>query len=157
MAVENLRAGYPEGCSQKSQFSAYPGEILALMGDNGSGKSTLLLALLGLLPARDGSIRLAGEDISGRKAALRAKEMGLTLQNPHHQIFENSVFKEAELPSLFLREEEAGKRESRIKGLLQKFGLQPYAERNPFTLSLGEKKADLGFCSGLRTQDLNSG
>jgi energy-coupling factor transporter ATP-binding protein EcfA2 len=141
LAVENLRAGYPGRDVLKGvSFSAYPGEILALMGDNGSGKSTLLLALLGLLPARDGSIRLAGEDISGRKAALRAKEMGLTLQNPHHQIFENSVFKEAELPSLFLREEEAGKRESRIKGLLQKFGLQPYAERNPFTLSLGEKK-----------------
>lgn len=40
------------------------GEIVALLGTNGAGKSTLLKAACGLLPYK-GSVRLAGEDISG--------------------------------------------------------------------------------------------
>ncbi|HHX51526.1 MAG TPA: energy-coupling factor ABC transporter ATP-binding protein [Clostridia bacterium] len=141
LTVENLRAGY-RGREVLSgiSFSADPGEILAIMGDNGSGKTTLLLALLGLLKATEGTIYLAGEDIAGRKVARRARDMGLTFQNPNHQIFESTVFQEAELPSLFLRDEAAGEREGKIKMLLKHFGLLQYVDQNPFTLSLGEKK-----------------
>jgi zinc transport system ATP-binding protein len=39
------------------------GEAVALMGGNGSGKSTLVRALLGLIPAQRGSIRLFGEPL----------------------------------------------------------------------------------------------
>lgn len=41
------------------------GEIVALLGANGAGKSTTLRAISGLVPAK-GSIRFAGEEISGR-------------------------------------------------------------------------------------------
>jgi zinc transport system ATP-binding protein len=37
-----------------------PGEFVALVGPNGAGKSTLLRILLGLLPARSGSVELFG-------------------------------------------------------------------------------------------------
>jgi zinc/manganese transport system ATP-binding protein len=36
------------------------GEVVAILGPNGVGKSTLLKAILGLVPLRDGSIRLMG-------------------------------------------------------------------------------------------------
>ena len=49
-----------------------PGGILALVGESGSGKSTLGMAVLGLLPPEarpvvEGSIRLAGEELVGRR------------------------------------------------------------------------------------------
>ncbi len=44
------------------------GEFFGLIGPNGGGKSTLLKAVLGLLPAQKGSIRIYGkEPLKGRK------------------------------------------------------------------------------------------
>ena len=41
------------------------GEIVTLLGRNGVGKSTTLKAIMGLLSARSGSLRLAGHDLAG--------------------------------------------------------------------------------------------
>src|SRR6187549_3374159 len=41
------------------------GEVLCILGRNGAGKTTLLKAIMGLLPARSGSIRLAGRELTG--------------------------------------------------------------------------------------------
>lgn len=38
-----------------------PGEFVAVLGPNGAGKSTLIKALLGLIPAASGEIRILGE------------------------------------------------------------------------------------------------
>src|ERR671926_1951487 len=40
------------------------GECVTLIGSNGAGKSTTLRSISGLTPPRDGSITLAGEEIS---------------------------------------------------------------------------------------------
>jgi branched-chain amino acid transport system ATP-binding protein len=42
------------------------GEIVGLIGPNGAGKSTTLHAVMGLVSARSGEIRLAGESLLGR-------------------------------------------------------------------------------------------
>lgn len=141
LSVENLKAGY-EGRDVLSgiSFCAYPGETLAVMGDNGSGKTTLLLSLLGVLKIGEGKIFFNEEDVTGMKVAHRARDMGLTFQNPNHQIFENTVAKEAALPSLFLSKEAQGEIERKVDRLLEEFGLRCYRDKNPFTLSLGEKK-----------------
>lgn len=44
-------------------FSLMPGEILAVLGPNGVGKSTLIQCILGLLPCKQGSCLLDGEDL----------------------------------------------------------------------------------------------
>ncbi len=49
-------------------WTAAPG-LTAIVGPNGAGKSTLLRALLGLLPARAGTVRLLGE----APAAMRGR------------------------------------------------------------------------------------
>jgi len=41
-----------------------PGEVLALLGPNGAGKTTTLRAILGLTPARRGSIHFDGRDVT---------------------------------------------------------------------------------------------
>ena len=49
---------------QGVSFDVAEGGITALLGRNGVGKTTTLRAVLGLVPRR-GSVRLAGDDISG--------------------------------------------------------------------------------------------
>ena len=41
-----------------------PGEVLCLLGRNGAGKTTALKAIMGLLPARSGSIMLGDTDLT---------------------------------------------------------------------------------------------
>lgn len=43
---------------QDVSFSVEKGEYLCIVGENGSGKSTLLKGILGLVPVRNGTIRL---------------------------------------------------------------------------------------------------
>jgi branched-chain amino acid transport system ATP-binding protein len=44
---------------------AEPGRVLAILGRNGAGKSTTLKTIMGLLPAKGGSVSFEGRKISG--------------------------------------------------------------------------------------------
>ena len=66
LEITNLSTGYSDanvlhGVSLKVEA----GKIVALIGANGAGKSTLAKTISGLLPARQGEIRLAGQRIDG--------------------------------------------------------------------------------------------
>ncbi len=56
------------------------GEVLALLGPNGSGKTTLLKTLLGLLPARGGSLALDGQPVATLSPPQRARALGYVPQ-----------------------------------------------------------------------------
>jgi len=45
-------------------LKAYPGKVLALVGDNGAGKSTLIKGLAGVQPYDDGVVRFDGEPVT---------------------------------------------------------------------------------------------
>ena len=51
-----------------SSLAVAPGEVLCVMGRNGAGKSTLLKAIMGLVPAAAGSIRLGDLRLDGLPA-----------------------------------------------------------------------------------------
>ena len=67
-------------------FSAGEGEIVAVMGRNGMGKSTLFKSLIGILPSRVGSLRLAGQELAGMPSHKRV-EHGLAYVPQGRMVF----------------------------------------------------------------------
>ena len=64
LSMRDLRAGY--GASQALHgvtLDVPQGQIVTLLGRNGAGKSTLLKAVMGIVPQRSGSVRLAGREL----------------------------------------------------------------------------------------------
>ena len=53
-----------------------PGRTLALVGESGSGKTTLGRAVLGLVTAQAGTVRLGGADLSAGRALPPAPARG---------------------------------------------------------------------------------
>ena len=67
LEVEQLQAAYGRvPALWDVSFRVPAGEIVALIGANGAGKSTTLRVLSGLVPASGGSVRFAGEALTGR-------------------------------------------------------------------------------------------
>ena len=50
------------------------GEVVSLLGPNGAGKTTTLRSILGLTPARDGTVIFDGEDITRKPTHEIARE-----------------------------------------------------------------------------------
>jgi urea transport system ATP-binding protein len=74
LRVADLRAGYGSTPVLAGvNLEVGEGEVVALMGRNGMGKTTLLRTLMGLLPARGGSIQWKGQEISKLPAHKRAR------------------------------------------------------------------------------------
>ncbi|WP_428003654.1 ABC transporter ATP-binding protein [Acidovorax sp.] len=74
-------------------FDVREREVVTLIGRNGMGKSTTVKSIMGLLAPRRGSVRVAGEDVTGR-AAHRVACSGVGLVPEGRRIF----------PSLTVRE-----------------------------------------------------
>jgi branched-chain amino acid transport system ATP-binding protein len=66
LEAEILVLGYGDSEVVKGvSLRAQAGSITAIVGPNGSGKTTLLKGLAGLLPAKRGVLRFAGQDVTG--------------------------------------------------------------------------------------------
>jgi branched-chain amino acid transport system ATP-binding protein len=61
-------------------------EVVALLGRNGAGKSTALKSIMGVVTPRTGSVRLDGEELSGRKSHSIARA-GMQLVHEDRRIF----------------------------------------------------------------------
>ena len=67
------------------------GQTMALLGRNGAGKTTTLKAIAGLLPPREGTVRILGRDLTGRRPHMIARA-GLGYVPEDRQVFpEHSV------------------------------------------------------------------
>ena len=114
------------------------GEVATIMGPSGSGKSTALAAITGTLApefTRTGRILLNGNDISHEPT--RRRGVGLMFQDPvlfpHLSVGGNLAFA---LPA-HVRGRAA--RQARIEEALTSAGLAGHADRDPATLSGGQK------------------
>ncbi len=137
LEARNVSAGYDTPVLSGINLDLYPGELVSLLGDNGSGKSTLLLSLVGLVPRLAGTVRFQGRDTADFGHGL-FRDIGLVFQNPDHQLFATTVWKEAVLGA-----ENFGLPpgyEDSIRSLLEQAGLGDRLECHPYQLSFGEKR-----------------
>jgi putative ABC transport system ATP-binding protein len=65
-------------------LDVYPGEVLAVLGPSGSGKSTLFHVIGGLTPPTEGTVKVAGRDLSAmtdrERTDLRKRTVGFVFQ-----------------------------------------------------------------------------
>ncbi|MEQ8355842.1 MAG: ATP-binding cassette domain-containing protein [Kiloniellaceae bacterium] len=139
--VEISRAAGPHGGRRilgPVSLTVPPGEVVTVMGPSGCGKSSLLALICGTLaPALTGSgrILLNGEDISPRPPEQR--HIGILFQDdllfPHLSVAGNLAFG---LPR-GLRGRRA--RRDRIEAALAEADLSAFYDRDPTTLSGGQR------------------
>jgi len=119
------------------------GEYLAIVGHNGSGKSTLAKCLNGLLlPTPDqvgGDVWVEGRNTAQPEALLDIRAtVGMVFQNADNQIIASVVEEEVAFgpENLGVPREEL---RQRVDQALRDTGLWELRERNPRTLSAGQK------------------
>jgi len=77
LSAEGLRVSYGDAQALFGvDLAVATGEVVAVLGPNGAGKSTLAGALSGLVRPVTGSVRFAGQDITG-SPAHRVARMGV--------------------------------------------------------------------------------
>ena len=92
--VEDIETCY--GVSQVLfgvSLSIKPGEMVSLMGRNGMGKTTTIRSIMGLTPARSGTIRFAGIEVR-QLPSYRIAKLGVGLVPEGRQIFPNLTVRE---------------------------------------------------------------
>ena len=119
------------------------GGVICIIGPSGSGKSTLLRCINGLVPIKQGSIRVANFDVhtlktDQQKIALR-KEVSMVFQQynlfPHKTALANVMM----APIHVLKENQDEVRE-RAVALLKKVGLAAKQDAYPGELSGGQQQ-----------------
>ena len=74
LTVTNLNQYYGSSHTLRDvSFDVPTGKVTALLGRNGVGKTTLLKCLMGVLPARSGTVSFDGQDITAMPSHLRVR------------------------------------------------------------------------------------
>ncbi len=123
LVADNVVAGYIPGVNilNGCELVLGDGELVGIIGPNGAGKSTLLKALFGLIPVREGAVRLRDEDITGLAAhTLVAKGVGYVPQN--HNVFQRLTVEENLEIGLYLRSKDFRRRFKAVAELFPLLG-----------------------------------
>jgi putative ABC transport system ATP-binding protein len=138
LSVRNLAKRYGETpVFSNVTLDVAPGEFVAIVGESGVGKSTLLNCMAGLDTWNEGSVVLAGEDLStlddDQRALLRRRRVGFVFQAfhvlPHLDVAQNVA-----LPLMLLGESD----DARVEAMLDAVGLAGLGPRLPQQLSGGQ-------------------
>lgn len=147
LSCRNLSKRYDEGPESVVvldglELELLPGERVAIVGSSGSGKSTLLNMLGGLDTPSEGSVWLAGEQLSAlsetARGLLRNRALGFVYQF-HHLLAEFTALENACMPLLIGKTPIAEARQ-RATALLERVGLGHRLHHKPAELSGGERQ-----------------
>ncbi|MCP4673798.1 MAG: ABC transporter ATP-binding protein [Desulfobacula sp.] len=119
-------------------LSIYKDELIILAGRNGSGKTTLIRHLNGLLLPDSGKILVNGKDVSKHLIQTR-KTIGMVFQDADTQIVSDTVFDETAFGLENLKFKRSTINE-KVTAVLKKLDLMHLKDKNPSTLSGGEKR-----------------
>lgn len=147
LSCRNLGKRYEQGPESVEvlaglQLELYPGQRVAIVGSSGSGKSTLLNLLGGLDTPSEGSVWLAGEELSAlnekERGLLRNRALGFVYQF-HHLLPEFTALENVCMPLLIGKTAIPEARE-RATQLLRRVGLEHRLAHKPSELSGGERQ-----------------
>ncbi len=110
------------------------GDVLCLLGPTGAGKSTLLRLLAGLEKPTDGVVRFEDTDFAGNHLPPSVRRR-ITMVHQHPYLLTGSVQFNLEYG---LRIRRAPDRLPRVKGVLERLGIDGLAEQSAQTLSSGQ-------------------
>jgi branched-chain amino acid transport system ATP-binding protein len=115
------------------------GELVCLIGTNGAGKTTTLKGICGVQPVKAGTIRYAGENITG-KPAYRLVRRGLAMVPEGRGVFGALTIEENLAMGAYIRHDNAGVRADieRVFGLFPR--LKERRRQTAGTLSGGEQQ-----------------
>lgn len=118
-------------------FTVRQGEVFGLLGANGAGKSTTFRMLCGLLPASEGRLQVAGEDL--RRAAARARSRIGYMAQRFSLYGDLSVRENLNFFSNIYGLKKSQQRD-RLAWALNEFELGPFADATSAELPLGFKQ-----------------
>ncbi len=132
-------------------ITLHRGEVLGLVGESGSGKTTLGRALLGLVPASEGSITYHGGQGDLEVSAMTAKELRrlrtdlqMVFQDPHAALNPSMTIEKAIGHPLEIHGVASGDAlRAKVVETLERVGLTPaetYLPKLPADLSGGQKQ-----------------
>ena len=117
-------------------LSVEAGTMTVLLGPSGCGKSTCLRLIAGLEKADEGTIAIAGKDVTASDPAERG--IAMVFQSyalfPHLTVAENIIF------GLRVRHMARADRDKKFSEVAKLVGLTDYLERRPSQLSGGQRQ-----------------
>ncbi|WP_327026170.1 ABC transporter ATP-binding protein [Micromonospora sp. NBC_01739] len=149
--LEDLRVWFPTSAGvvravDGVSLQVRRGETVGLVGESGSGKSTTGLALLRLVDPSTGSVRVAGEDVTGwSRRQLRAlrRRVAMVFQDPQASLDPRRTVGSSIAEPLIVHRLVQGSaaRRNRVEELLDMVGLGgDLADRHPHELSGGQRQ-----------------
>ena len=114
------------------------GSFTTIIGTNGSGKSTLIRIILGLLVA-EGEININGKQLNRKNLKDIISKIGVVFENPDDQFVAETVMDDIAF-SLENMNVEPKEIKSRIKKISKFIGIEDILEKEPHTLSDGQKQ-----------------
>ena len=129
-----------EGISILRQVSlTVPENTMAgLIGANGAGKTTLIRTVMGLLPARSGSVTFAGEDLLGKGAHERGRLQISYMPEDRRLIPDLTVTENMLMPAWAVGIKDADQRLEWIYSLMPE--IADFGKRKALQLSGGQQK-----------------
>ncbi len=88
LSLEHIRKVFNQGTVDETvlfddfSFSMEQGEFVSIVGSNGSGKTTMLNIICGSLPVEGGTVRIGGENVTGKQDFKRYRRIGRVYQDP---------------------------------------------------------------------------
>ena len=108
LEVKDLKVSYGViEAIQGVSFEVNQGEILALIGANGAGKTTTMQSIVGLIPARNGSVVFDGKNIS-KTPCHKIVHLGMTQVPEGRRIFQELTVYENLLMGAYSIKDQSG-------------------------------------------------
>jgi peptide/nickel transport system ATP-binding protein len=152
LSMSNVTIEYPKRgrvpafqAAKEINFDIFPGEILGLVGESGSGKTTIGRAAIGLLPVKEGSIKVVGKEIgkaTGKELRDIRKHTGIVFQDPASSLNPRLPIGESiGEPLLLAGVAKGAELDVLVEELLDKVELaRSYRNRYPHELSGGQRQ-----------------